>query len=70
MSLQRPLPTETFCPSLNADREIQSEEIDLLSPTSVEGEGAGTGEAAPKTAAELRAEKRKMKRFRLANRLL
>ncbi|KAL9593592.1 MAG: hypothetical protein Q9219_007480 [cf. Caloplaca sp. 3 TL-2023] len=49
------------------DRGTQHEEGDALSPTSVDDEGEGIGEAIPKTAAERRAEKRKMKRFRLTH---
>lgn len=49
---------------LSFDHELQHEYGDVLSPTSVEDEGANTSEGALKTAAERRAEKRKMKRFR------
>lgn len=57
-SIQPPLSVVTSESLLDEDREVQGEETDLLSPISVEG-----GEVS-KTAAELRAEKRKMKRFR------
>ncbi|KAI4147465.1 MAG: hypothetical protein L6R39_003110 [Caloplaca ligustica] len=60
-SIQPPLSVVTSESLLDEDREVQGEETDLLSPISVEG-----GEVS-KTAAELRAEKRKMKRFRLTH---
>ncbi|KAL8717351.1 MAG: hypothetical protein Q9225_005398 [Loekoesia sp. 1 TL-2023] len=52
---------------LSFDHALQHEYGDVLSPTSVEDEGANTSEGASKTAAERRAEKRKMKRFRLTH---
>lgn len=51
-------PTDTSAP------DIQSDDTDCLSTVSAGEEGVSTGHEASKTAAEIRAEKRKMKRFR------
>ncbi|KAL8652795.1 MAG: hypothetical protein Q9210_002469 [Variospora velana] len=61
----RPFSSTTSLESLDTSgHDIQSEDTDFLSPVSAEEEGVSTGHVAPKTAAEIRAEKRKMKRFR------
>ncbi|KAI4118523.1 MAG: hypothetical protein LQ345_001457 [Seirophora villosa] len=53
--------------SKTSGHDMQSEDTDFLSPVSAENEGVSTGHVAPKTDAEIRAEKRKMKRFRLTH---
>ncbi|KAL9010294.1 MAG: hypothetical protein Q9173_004761 [Seirophora scorigena] len=59
------LSTTPLEPIETSGHDMQSEDTDFLSPVSAENEGVSTGHVAPKTDAEIRAEKRKMKRFRL-----
>ncbi|KAL8959000.1 MAG: hypothetical protein Q9193_004055 [Seirophora villosa] len=61
------LSTTPLEPIETSGHDMQSEDTDFLSPVSAENEGVSTGHVAPKTDAEIRAEKRKMKRFRLTH---
>ncbi|KAI4146666.1 MAG: hypothetical protein LQ341_002016 [Variospora aurantia] len=54
-------------PTDTSAHDIQSDDTDCLSTVSAGEEGVSTEHEAPKTAAEIRAEKRKMKRFRLTH---
>ncbi|KAL9058478.1 MAG: hypothetical protein Q9206_001909 [Seirophora lacunosa] len=58
------LSTTPLEPIETSGHDMQSEDTDFLSPVSAENEDVSTGHVAPKTDAEIRAEKRKMKRFR------
>ncbi|KAL8871411.1 MAG: hypothetical protein Q9174_002746 [Haloplaca sp. 1 TL-2023] len=62
-----PLTSAVSAPDLTLNQRVHSEEDELLSSASDEDEALNAKEESSKSAAERRAEKRKMKRFRLTH---